>query len=476
LSSHYTFDAFELDSRDRRLTRGGESIALPDRHLDVLLQLVSNAGTVLSKDALVEAAWRDVAVTDNSLEQAVSALRRALGSQAYIETVPRRGYRFVGAVTRTTARESDEALDALLAPHRAWLEGRAALETLEREHIVRARAAFERVVTSAPDQAVGHIGLANACVLQFEMTRADQEPDIAALARAAQHAREACRFEPHSAEAWATLGFVLERTGNHVDAVAASRRAVTLESDNWRHHFRLAFVSWGEERLRAARRTLALFPGFPLAHWLAATVYVARQVPDEAERQLTAGAAVQDGQAAHSPFSGVALHWLLGLLHLARGDEDRAMSEFERELSFEGGGHLYARECCANTWYAIGALHLRSGRSSEARAAFQQTLARVAAHPLAHIGLAALGAPRIPSSNSRALDPNPSGVDAAICRAAHLVVAGDAAAGARLVEEALAAAPPGGAGWVLPVEPLLRVSSQSALWAPVLTRLRTRAA
>ena len=74
---------------------------------------------------------------------------------------------------------------------------------------------------------------------------------------------------PQSAEAWATLGFVLDRTGDHVDAVAASRRAVTLEPDNWRHHFRLAFVTWGEERLRAARRTLALFPGFPLAHWLA---------------------------------------------------------------------------------------------------------------------------------------------------------------------------------------------------------------
>ena len=43
---------------------------------------------------------------------------------------------------------------------------------------------------------------------------------------------------------------------------------MTLEPDNWRHHFRLSFVSWGEERLRAAHRTLALLPDFPLAHWL----------------------------------------------------------------------------------------------------------------------------------------------------------------------------------------------------------------
>ena len=61
---------------------------------------LARAGAVVSKDALVEAAWRDVAVTDNSLEQAVSSLRRALATaaagDAYIETVPRQGYRFSG--------------------------------------------------------------------------------------------------------------------------------------------------------------------------------------------------------------------------------------------------------------------------------------------------------------------------------------------------------------------------------------------
>jgi DNA-binding winged helix-turn-helix (wHTH) protein/Flp pilus assembly protein TadD len=479
--SRYSFDAFELDSQTRRLTRDGEPVVLPDRHVDVLLQLVSSPGVVLSKDALVEAAWRDVAVTDNSLEQAISALRKSLGGQGYIETVPRRGYRFTASVTRTATRESDAALDELLAPHRAWIEGRAAIESLERDQILRARAAFERVLSSVPDQPVGHIGLANACVLQFEMTRADHTRDTEALARAAHHAREACRFDPRSAEAWATLGFVLDRTGNHVDAVAATRRAVTLEPDNWRHYFRQAFVSWGEERLRAARRALALFPGFPLAHWLAATVLVARQVLDEAERELLAGASVQDEQAAHSPFSAVALHWLLGLVYLARGDEERAVAEFHRELSFEGGGHLYARECCANTWYAIGAVHLRRGRASDARAAFQQALTRVPAHPLAAIGLRYVAAepatiasdPSIPKTGSPDAVVN---IDVALCQAAHLSLAGARADAARLVDGALAAAPAGSAGWALPVEPLLNVGGHPAIWAPALTRLRTRAA
>ena len=477
--SRFSFDAFELDSQARRLTRNGEPLTLPERHYDVLLQLVSRPGEVLSKDALVEVAWRDVAVTDNSLEQAVSALRRALGNQSYIETVPRRGYRFTAQVTRTAARESDDALDALLAPHRAWIEGRAALETLEREQILRARAAFERALSSVPDQAVGYVGLANACLLQFEMTRADPAPDVDALALAARHAREACRFDPRSGEAWATLAVVLDRVGHRVDALAASRRAVTLEPDNWRHHFRQALVTWGEERLRAARRTLALFPGFPLAHWLAATVLVARQVMDEAERELRAGADAQDGQPAHAAFSAVALHWLLGLVHLARGDEADAMAEFERELAFEGAGHLYGRECCANTWYAIGAIHLRKGRRTDARAAFEEALRRVPGHPLASVAVTAAGG-TAPTSFRHPEKPHADlerDVDTALVRAAALVASGASADAARLVDAALEAAPPGtSAGWVLPVEPLLNVAADPALWAPALSTLRTRSA
>ena len=59
--------------------------------------------------------------------------------------------------------------------------------------------------------------------MQFEMTRADPAPDTAALALAARHAREACRLDPQSGEAWATLGFVLDRTGDRLDARAAAR-------------------------------------------------------------------------------------------------------------------------------------------------------------------------------------------------------------------------------------------------------------
>jgi DNA-binding winged helix-turn-helix (wHTH) protein len=476
--SAYTFDDFTVDAAARRVTRGGDVLPIPDRHVGVLLYLLAHPGTVVSKDDLIESAWSGLAVTDNSLEQAISGLRRALGdgpgAVPYIQTVPRQGYRFTGLVSRTTVRASDDSLDALLAPHRAWIEGRAALETLEAEQIVRARGVFEGVLRSAPDQASAHVGLANACIMQFEMTRADESPDVAALTLAAQHAREACRLGPDYGEAWATLGFVLDRTGHHTDALAASRRAVTLEGDNWRHHLRLASVSWGEERLREARRTLALLPGFPLAHWLCATVHVARQAFDEAERELDAGIAGQSSrQTAPSRFSGVALHWLRGLMYLARGDERRARESLERELSFESSGHLYARECCANTWYAIGAIHTRNQEKGEAAAAFQQSLSRVPKHPLARLALGVLTpGTTMPAANNVSA---PS-FELAIGQAVYLVMTGERAGAARLLDQALAAAPAGNVGWLLPIEPLLNVAGSPEVWGDVLSRLRSRAA
>ena len=162
----YAFGPFELDGDARRLTRDGDSVALSDRQIEILRLLTSRAGEVLSKDTLIEAAWKDVAVSDNSLEQAISSLRRTLGSapdgSQYIETLARRGYRFNAAVTRSVARHSDVALEGLIAPYVAFVEGRAALETLEPTAVARACEVFTDVVAAAPDYAPGHLAARGA--------------------------------------------------------------------------------------------------------------------------------------------------------------------------------------------------------------------------------------------------------------------------------------------------------------------------
>jgi DNA-binding winged helix-turn-helix (wHTH) protein/cytochrome c-type biogenesis protein CcmH/NrfG len=473
----FVFGHYQLDLRAKCLLRAGQPVTLTKRQLDVLGALVSSAGSTIPHDQLIHAAWGDVAVSDNSLAQIVSQLRSVLDADdpdRYITNSRGRGYRFIAPVDEMDAALVDAELDAMLAPYRVLMDGRAALETLEREPIAKARAVFEHVIVRHGSQAGFHIGLANACILRYESTRADLIPDTSARPLALEHARIARRLNPDSGEAWATLGFVLERTGAREDAVAALRRAVELEPDNWRHHLRLASASWGEERLRAARRTIVLMGECPLAYLLAATVYVARGALAEAERNVDAGlAALRPEGTASSPLTAVALHWLKGLLYLARGDEGEAREAFEQELALEPRGQLYARECCANTWYAIGAIHLRRGETFAARDAFEQAIARVPRHPMAHVGLMLLGADG--ADDAPRIDVEPVSVDLALAHAASRVALGDASGAAMIVTAALEAAPAGNAGWLVPVEPLLNVQHDRTPWMPALAVLRGRA-
>jgi DNA-binding winged helix-turn-helix (wHTH) protein len=461
----YRFDGFEMDTATHRVTRGGQALPIPERHFEVLLELVVHAGSIISKDALVAAAWPDVAVTDNSLEQAISLLRRILsgasGASSNIQTVPRQGYRFTGTVTRHVARESDQQLDALLAPHRAWLQGRAALESLTLDDVASAMSAFERVLASEPEYAAAHVGAANALALRFQATRTDRGSHVGVLQSAIDHARTACQLERDSGEAWATLGFVLHSAGQLEEALAAARRAVMLEPDNWQHSLRLAFVGWGQERLRAAHRTLTLLPDLALAHWLAATVQVARQAFDAAEQDLDAGAAAQDAQRG-GRFSAVGLHWLRGLVRLRRGDEDGARDAFARELEFEASGHIYARECCANVWYALAGIARHRGEEQQAAVALQETLRRIDRHPLANAAMGVWAG-------------GDADVDAAHASAVHAVTAGDVSGGAARLLAALRAASPGSAGWTVAVDPWLRTWEQPSEWNAVLACVRNRA-
>src|SRR5438876_9279881 len=88
---------------------------------------------------------------------------------------------FLAPVERKQAPKAPIAFDAVLHPHRIFIDGRAALETLDRDEVARARQAFAEALRAAPDLVAAHIGIANACVLQFEGSRVDAAPDLAAL-------------------------------------------------------------------------------------------------------------------------------------------------------------------------------------------------------------------------------------------------------------------------------------------------------
>ena len=99
----YEFGPFRLDPCAPLLLRDGHPVALTLKALETLLYLVEHRGRVVSRDELIEAVWPDVAVEENNLSVNVSAVRKVLGEgqdgEKYIETVPRRGYRFTATVS-----------------------------------------------------------------------------------------------------------------------------------------------------------------------------------------------------------------------------------------------------------------------------------------------------------------------------------------------------------------------------------------
>ena len=104
VSQRYAFGDFVLEPSQQRLLRlNGEALDLTPRLFSALQLFVENAGTLLDKDALMRALWPGLVVDENSLSQVVSGLRRALADDTvgsrYIQTVPRRGFRFIAAVT-----------------------------------------------------------------------------------------------------------------------------------------------------------------------------------------------------------------------------------------------------------------------------------------------------------------------------------------------------------------------------------------
>ncbi|HYZ84580.1 MAG TPA: alpha/beta fold hydrolase [Bryobacteraceae bacterium] len=108
----FQFGPFVLDAEQKLLQKGSRTVPISPKALDLLCVLVSHAGRMLSKDELIARVWRDTFVEENNLSQNISQLRRLLGQQPgqeYIETVPRRGYRFAAEVTVVEAAQKAQA-------------------------------------------------------------------------------------------------------------------------------------------------------------------------------------------------------------------------------------------------------------------------------------------------------------------------------------------------------------------------------
>src|SRR3982750_2108190 len=120
-SNFYEFGHFRLDTGERVLRRDRELVPLTPKVFEILVALVEHGGKVVEKDDLMKRVWPDTFVEEGNLTQNVSLLRKALGENPakpqFIETVARRGYRFVGDVKPAVTEEPVMMATAAIIDH-----------------------------------------------------------------------------------------------------------------------------------------------------------------------------------------------------------------------------------------------------------------------------------------------------------------------------------------------------------------------
>lgn len=108
------FGAFELDRAEGLLFRGGELVPLPPKAVRTLVVLAESGGRLMTKDELMKAIWPDTFVEEHNLTLNIHILRKTLNAagtpEGYIETIPRRGYRFIAPVHEQPLSAGDDRL------------------------------------------------------------------------------------------------------------------------------------------------------------------------------------------------------------------------------------------------------------------------------------------------------------------------------------------------------------------------------
>jgi DNA-binding winged helix-turn-helix (wHTH) protein len=128
--AHRIFPPFHLDAGNAQLWRDQERIILRPKTFDVLRYLVDHPGELVTKATLLDAVWPEVSVSDSLPATCIAELRRALGDDAktprFIETVHRRGYRFIADMTTAAVRQASRDLSGVTAGPKPIIVGRKA--------------------------------------------------------------------------------------------------------------------------------------------------------------------------------------------------------------------------------------------------------------------------------------------------------------------------------------------------------------
>jgi DNA-binding winged helix-turn-helix (wHTH) protein/Flp pilus assembly protein TadD len=239
----FEFRGFRLDESERLLFRGASPVSLPPKAFEVLLVLVRRAGRLVERDEMLRTVWSGVHVTEGSLHQKISLLRRELGDEGephrFIETVTKVGYRFVAPVSLVAPEVSSTSV-VRRRRHR-WALGTAATVLLVAGGVLFAR----RAAGPPPADVPTRDPEARREYLRARFFWNKRSPDD--LLKAAESYEAAVRHDSRFAAAWAGLAdtrvLLAVTSGRSLSegARAAASRALELDDSLGAAHGTLAF-------------------------------------------------------------------------------------------------------------------------------------------------------------------------------------------------------------------------------------------
>lgn len=335
----YEFGDFRIDVANRLLFQNGQALSLTPKTVETLIALVRSKGELLNKDELLKTIWPDRIVDEGNLTQNIYLLRKTLGKapdgRDYIETVPRRGYRFGGELRATAGvpqtKSPEQSRPGVSAPRWLWLVGVVLMVSA-----ITVYFALSRTVKSSsanPTSEAYNKGLYFA-----------SKGTTAALEQSIQQFDEALRLDPDSALAYAALSQSYASLSSHYDtqaltpdeallkAKAAATKAVELDDSLAESHTALAVVEQRYDLGWAAaekqfRRALELNPNYAAAHQQFSSLLAATGRTAEARSELL--------RAQQLDPHSLSIAKDLGELLLYERNYDQAIEQFRRAIDVD---------------------------------------------------------------------------------------------------------------------------------------------
>jgi DNA-binding winged helix-turn-helix (wHTH) protein len=270
------FGEFRFDAEAPLLTRGSRALEVSPKALQVLVVLVRNAGQVVSKDDLLNLIWPEAPVEEGNLAVHIHALRRALGSGGagveYIETVPKRGYRFAAPLTRAEGVGTGDRCRI----------GECYLQQQTADGCRRAAAEYRECIKAESNEAKARVGLANTLLLRLVLGDADRSEAVPRARALLQEARQADSTSAEVSLSWSRWFCLADwhwgRAQEELDrAVAlADTDETRCVAEAWQGMHMVERGEWesGLQRLRRARAACPLSPF--LSRFLAEAHFLAR--------------------------------------------------------------------------------------------------------------------------------------------------------------------------------------------------------